>query len=64
MAKKGPFKAKAMQAELDSGNVNLGCIVWREDWEDWQPAERVFPSLVAIWEAQRSEEHTSELQSQ
>ncbi len=50
---KGPFKAKAMQAELDSGNVNLGCIVWREDWEDWQPAERVFPSLVAIWEAQQ-----------
>ncbi len=44
---KGPLKGKAMQEYLDRGEVKIGCIVWREDWNDWLPAERVFPSLVA-----------------
>ena len=44
---KGPLKGREMQEHLDKGDVKIGCIVWREDWEDWQPAERVFPPLVA-----------------
>lgn len=48
---KGPLKAKQIQAELDEQNLTIGCIVWREDWEDWQPAEKVFPTLVALAEA-------------
>lgn len=47
LGEKGPFKGKQMQEHLDQGNVKIGCIVWREDWHDWIPAERVFPSLVA-----------------
>jgi hypothetical protein len=47
LGEKGPLKGKAMQEHLERGHVNIGCIVWREDWNDWLPAERVFPSLVA-----------------
>ena len=39
-----------MREHVDNGDVTIGCIVWREDWEDWQPAERVFPELVAEME--------------
>jgi uncharacterized Zn finger protein (UPF0148 family) len=48
LGEKGPLKGKVMQQYLDSGDVTIGCIVWREDWEDWQPAEKVFPPLVAL----------------
>ncbi len=48
LGEKGPLKGKVMQEHLDSGDVTIGCIVWREDWEDWQPAEEVFPPLVAL----------------
>ena len=54
LGEKGPLKAKTMQEELDNGNVTIGCIVWRDDWEDWQAAERVFPSLVALLAAERA----------
>ena len=47
LGEKGPFKGKGMQEQFDCGNVKVGCIVWREDWNDWLPAEKVFPSLVA-----------------
>lgn len=50
LGEKGPLKGREMQEYLDKGDVNVGCIVWREDWEDWQPAERVFPPLVALAE--------------
>jgi hypothetical protein len=50
LGEKGPLKGREMQAHLDKGDVKIGCIVWREDWEDWQPAERVFPPLVALAE--------------
>lgn len=53
---KGPLKAKVMQEHLDNGDVTIGCIVWREDWEDWQPAERVFPALVALAQQNRANE--------
>jgi DNA-directed RNA polymerase subunit RPC12/RpoP len=47
LGEKGPLKSKAMKKHLDNGDVQIGCIVWREDWHDWVPAEKVFPSLVA-----------------
>jgi hypothetical protein len=53
LGEKGPLKAKAMQSHLDSGDVAIGCIVWRDDWEDWAPAEKVFPSLVAEAKSRR-----------
>ena len=50
LGEKGPLKAKVMQQHLDNGDVTIGCIVWREDWDEWQPAERVFPPLVKKYE--------------
>ncbi|MFK7766080.1 MAG: hypothetical protein AB8B55_02475 [Mariniblastus sp.] len=47
LGEKGPLKGKVMQKHLDRGDVAVGCVVWREDWEDWAPAELVFPTLVA-----------------
>lgn len=47
LGEKGPLKAKAMRAHFDQGDVTIGCVVWREDWEDWVEAEKVFPSLAA-----------------
>jgi hypothetical protein len=44
-AERGPLKAKTMLAELQSGKISPGSIVWREDWETWLPAEHVFPQL-------------------
>jgi DNA-directed RNA polymerase subunit RPC12/RpoP len=46
LGERGPLKAKTMRQHVENGDVTIGCIVWREDWEDWQPAERVFPKLV------------------
>jgi len=53
LGERGPLKGKAMQKYLDSGDVNVGCVVWRDDWEDWIEAEKVFPSLVAEAKNQR-----------
>ncbi len=53
LGEKGPLKAKAMQKHLDRGDVTVGCVVWRQDWEDWAPAEAVFPTLVAQAKAER-----------
>lgn len=53
---RGPLKARQMQEQLDAGVVTIGCIVWREDWDDWHPAERVFPSLVKLVESARAVE--------
>ena len=55
LGEKGPLKAKAMRSHLDRGEVTIGCIVWREDWEDWAPAEKVFPSLVAEAKSRRKQ---------
>ena len=50
IGERGPLKARAMQQHLNDGVVTIGCLVWREDWLEWQPAEKVFPSLVALVE--------------
>ncbi len=54
IGEKGPLKARFMQEHLEKGDVTIGCIVWREDWEDWQPAERVFPTLLAEVERRKA----------
>jgi len=56
LGEKGPLKAKAMREHLDKGDVKVGCIVWREDWEDWLPAEKVFPTLAATAKELRQKE--------
>ncbi len=53
LGERGPLKAKQMQKFVDDGDVKIGCLVWREDWEDWLLAEKVFPDLAAEAEAQR-----------
>lgn len=43
---KGPLKSKAMVAELKQGKISQQTLVWREDWEAWLPAAKVFPQLI------------------
>lgn len=46
LGEKGPLRAQQVEEMLESGQIRAGYIVWREDWNDWVPAEEVFPSLV------------------
>ena len=46
LGEKGPLKAQQVEAMLESGQIRSGFIVWRQDWNDWLPAEEVFPELV------------------
>jgi DNA-directed RNA polymerase subunit RPC12/RpoP len=46
LGEKGPLKARQIEAMLESGQIREGYIVWREDWNDWLPAEEVFKELV------------------
>jgi len=48
IGERGPLRAKEMRQHVDQGDVTVGCIVWREDWEDWLPAEQAFPTLAAL----------------
>jgi len=52
IGERGPLKSKVMQRHLEDGDVTVGCVVWREDWEDWVPAESAFPQLAAIGNSQ------------
>ncbi|MFT7632273.1 MAG: DNA-directed RNA polymerase subunit RPC12/RpoP [Mariniblastus sp.] len=56
LGERGPLKGKAMQVHLDQGDVKIGCLVWQQDWEDWIPAERVFPTLVAEFKLLRKQD--------
>lgn len=53
LGERGPLKAKAMQEHIDQGDVKVGSVVWRDDWNDWIPAEIAFPSLVAEAKSKR-----------
>ena len=46
LGEKGPLKARQVEAMLESGQLRAGFIVWREDWNDWVPAEKIFPQLA------------------
>lgn len=59
LGEKGPLKGKVMQAHLERGDVKIGCFVWREDWEDWVAAEKVFPTLVAEAKSRRRKARVS-----
>ncbi|MEL7498262.1 MAG: DUF4339 domain-containing protein [Planctomycetota bacterium] len=43
---RGPIKGKKMREHLENGDVMIGSMVWREDWDDWVKAEDVFPELA------------------
>ncbi len=58
---KGPLKARQVEAMLESGQLRSGYIVWREDWNDWLPAEEVFPKLVVLPELEAACEIPYEL---
>ncbi len=42
----GPVKGDKIRAMLNENNISTGCMIWREDWDSWEPAERAFPDLV------------------
>lgn len=46
LGEKGPLKAREIEAMLEAGQIRRGFIVWREDWNDWLPAEKIFPELA------------------
>jgi hypothetical protein len=46
IGERGPLKPKVMQRHVDNGDVTVGCMVWREDWDDWVTAESAFPHLA------------------
>lgn len=46
LGEKGPLRARQIEEMLEAGQIRAGHIVWREDWNDWVPAEDVFPSLA------------------
>jgi len=46
LGEKGPLKAREIEAMLEAGQIRRGYIVWREDWNDWLPAEKIFPELA------------------
>lgn len=48
LGERGPLKAKVMQQHVSSGDVAAGCMVWREDWDDWVAAEAAFPQIEAV----------------
>jgi len=45
LGEKGPLKARQVEEMLEAGQIRVGYIVWREDWNDWVPAEEVFQGL-------------------
>jgi len=60
LGEKGPLKASQVETMLESGQLRVGYIVWREDWNDWLPVEKVFPQL-AVEPAESSYEIPDEL---
>ena len=48
LGEKGPLRAQQVEKMLENGQIRAGFIVWREDWNDWVPAEEVFPSLATV----------------
>ena len=37
-----------MKQHVISGDVYAGCMVWRQDWDDWVAAEAAFPQIEPI----------------
>lgn len=55
IGEKGPLKSKDMKEFLEKRDIDVGTIVWREDWEDWILAEKIFPDLAAKAKAIRQQ---------
>ncbi len=43
---KGPLRSRDVEQLLDDGTLRADWIVWRQDWNDWLPADEVFPQLL------------------
>jgi len=66
LGERGPLKARVMRQHVKSGDVYAGCMVWRQDWDDWLPAEAAFPQIEAVedsTEASQSAEAGTEIPS-
>lgn len=55
----GPASNELLRHWFAEGRIGDGCLVWRSDWKDWLPAQRVFAAPVkkessAIIDAQES----------
>lgn len=48
LGERGPLKSKVMRQHVKSGDVYAGCMVWRQDWDDWVAAEAAFPQIEAV----------------
>ncbi len=48
LGERGPLKSKAMLQHVSDGDVAAGCMVWREDWDDWVAAEAAFPQIESV----------------
>ena len=48
LGERGPLKAKAMKQHVIAGDIIAGCMVWRQDWDDWVAAEAAFPQIEAV----------------
>ena len=46
LGEKGPLKAREVEEMLENNQLRVGFIVWRQDWDDWIPVEKVFPQLA------------------
>lgn len=53
LGEKGPLKSQVMREYVDRGEVTVGCVVWRDDWSDWAPAEKAFPELAKLAKSQK-----------
>lgn len=43
----GPASSDVMRSWLEQGRVGADSLVWREGWNDWREASKVFPQLNA-----------------
>jgi hypothetical protein len=43
----GPANNSSMRNWIKEGRIGPATLVWRSDWTDWLPADRVFPGLFS-----------------
>ena len=41
----GPVRGEKIRELFDEGKIIASCRLWREDWDDWERADDVFPQL-------------------
>ena len=44
----GPARGEVMKRWIGEGRVAADSLVWREGWDDWEPAREVLPQLATV----------------